>query len=151
MYASWHQGLFQASQTNERQFYVERNRHIDLMYAGIEPKYVPMGADGHEKGVDVSLAIDAMERAMEGKIDVAVLVTGDGDLTPLARALMKHGVRVGLFYFEYETDQRNSRVNRRLLAACNYALNVNSLSTNPQTAAIFAGLFRQPQESSVKS
>lgn len=145
VYASWHQGLFHSAQTSEKQFQIERNRHIDLVHAGIEPKYVPMPPNGQEKGVDVSLAIDAMERAMEGKIDVAVLVTGDGDLTPLVRALMKHGVRVGLLYFEYESSQRTSHVNRRLLDACNYALNVNQLEHTPQAAAIFKGLFRQPQ------
>lgn len=150
VYASWHQGLFPASQTNEKQFQVERNRHIDLMHAGIEPKYVPMAPNGHEKGVDVSLAIDAMERAMEGKIDVAVLVTGDGDLTPLTRSLMKHGVRVGVFYFEYDSNHRNSRVNGRLLTACNYSFNVNDLERDPRYAAVFKSLFRQPQAVAVK-
>lgn len=143
VYASWHQGLFPASQTNEKQFQVERNRHLDLMHAGIEPKYVPMAPNGHEKGVDVSLAIDAMERAIEGKMDVAVLVTGDGDLTPLTRSLMKHVVRV--VYFEYDSPHRNSRANNRLLAACNYSFNVNMLERDPRYATVFQSLFRQPQ------
>ncbi|GIV90495.1 MAG: NYN domain-containing protein [Chloroflexus sp.] len=150
VYASWHQGLFPASQTNEKQFFVERNRHLDLMHAGIEPKYVPMAPSGHEKGVDVSLAVDVMERVMEGKIDVAVLVTGDGDLTPLARTVMKHGVRVGVFYFEYDSPQRNSRVNGRLITACNYAFNVNDLERDPRYATVFKTLFRVPQVTAAK-
>ncbi|WP_298821688.1 NYN domain-containing protein [Chloroflexus sp.] len=150
VYASWHQGLFPPSQTNEKQFQVERNRHIDLMHAGIEPKYVPMSPNGHEKGVDVSLAIDGMERAIEGKIDVAVLVSGDGDLTPLTRSLMKHGVRVAVFYFEYDSSARNSRINGRLLNACNYSFNVNSLENDPRYAAVFQSLFRQPQAVAAK-
>ncbi len=151
VYASWHQGLFPSAKTNERQFQIERNRHIDLMHAGIEVKYIPMAPSGHEKGVDVSLAIDAMERAIEGKIDVAMLVTGDGDLVPLIRALMKHGIRVGVTYFKYDSPQRNSAVNGRLLTACNYYLNVNELETNPRAAAVFQSLFRQSKAEAVQA
>jgi len=150
VYASWHQGLFPSSQTTEKQFQVERNRHIDLMHAGIEVKYTPMAPNGHEKGVDVALAIDAMEKALEGKIDVAVLVSGDGDLVPLARALMKHGVRVGIFYFEYESPQRNSTANQRLLRACNYSFDVGSLANHPSTVEVFNSLFSRPPQATAE-
>jgi uncharacterized LabA/DUF88 family protein len=57
------------------------------MHAGVEPKFMPMPQSGHnEKGADVALAIDAMQIGLEGKIDIAVLVSGDGDFVPLARA-----------------------------------------------------------------
>jgi uncharacterized LabA/DUF88 family protein len=49
-----------------------------------------------EKGIDVALAVDALQVGLGGTIDIAVLVTGDGDFVPLVRALNKQGVRVPL-------------------------------------------------------
>jgi uncharacterized LabA/DUF88 family protein len=88
--------------------------------------------------------VDALQIGLEGKIDIAVLVTGDGDLVPLARALMKHGIRVAVVYFEYESERDKSFANERLLNACNYALNVNDLERDRKYQGIFRGLFRQP-------
>lgn len=146
VYAGWYQGLFGANQANERQLHTERNRHIDLMHAGVTPKYVPMSQTQGEKGVDVALAIDALQVGIEGKIDMAVLVTGDGDLVPLARALMKQGIRVAVAYFEYEGKRNQSFVNKRLVDACNYALNVNAMEKERRYQSLFRGLFRQPEK-----
>jgi uncharacterized LabA/DUF88 family protein len=44
--------------------------------------------------VDVLMAIDAMEFALEVKPDVVVLVTGDSDFAHLASALRRRGIRV---------------------------------------------------------
>ena len=97
VYAGWYQGLFTAKDATEDQLRKDRNLHHDLLHAGIEPKYFPMSqTEKKEKGVDVALALDAMHVGLEGYLDVAVLVSGDGDLVPLARALMKQGVRVGI-------------------------------------------------------
>ena len=71
-------------------YYHER----DLMHAGVEPRYLPMSQTQGEKGIDVALAVDALQVGLDGKIDIAVLVTGDGDFVPLVRALNKQGVRV---------------------------------------------------------
>lgn len=47
------------------------------------PKYLPTSQSGKsEMGSDVALAIDAMQVGLEGKIDIAVLVSGDGDFVP---------------------------------------------------------------------
>ena len=146
VYSSWFQGLSTSSQSNERQRRVERNRHIDLIHAGVEPKYVPMSQSQREKGVDILLAIDALQVGLEGKIDIAVLVTGDGDFVPLARALMKNGVRVAVVYFEYENDQHKSFINERLLRVSNYSLNVNELENDSKNEGAFHRLFRQPEK-----
>lgn len=150
VYASWHQGLFTSTQASNHHLKIERNRHTDLMHAGVEVKYVPMSQSQGEKGVDVSLAVDAMEVGMDGKIDVAVLVTGDGDFVPLVRTLMKHGIRIAAVYFEYEHKYKdktyNAFINKRLLDACNYALNINSLENNREYQGLFRGLFRQPEK-----
>ncbi len=142
VYAGWYQGLFTSSQADAHQLKIDRNRHIDLMYAGIEPKFVPMSKNQGEKGVDVALAVDAMQICMSEKIDIAVLVTGDGDFVPLVRSIMKYGVRVAAVYFEYKDAKRNSYINDRLLNVCNYSLNINSLDGNRNTPLSFKSLFK---------
>jgi len=147
VYAGWYQGLFTSTQSNDHQRRIERNRHLDLIHAGIEPKYVPMSQQGQgEKGVDISLAIDALQVGLEGKIDIAVLVTGDGDFVPLVRALMKNGVRVSTVYFDYKSDKHKSFANERLLSVSNYSLNMNEFEKDRKTQGVFRGLFRQPEK-----
>lgn len=87
---------------------VERNRHLDLVHAGVEARYSPTSSQG-EKGVDVALAVKATEVGSDGKMDVAALVTGDGDFVPLVRTLMKHGIRMVCIYFQYEHDHNGKK------------------------------------------
>jgi uncharacterized LabA/DUF88 family protein len=152
VYASWFQGLFHTSQSSDAQLRFERHLHHDLMHAGVDPKYLPMAQSGQgEKGVDVALAVDALQVGLEGKIDIAVLVTGDGDLVPLVRALMKHGIRVMAAYFQYEDRDHNSFINERLLAVCNYELNVNNLEMDKNFRAVFRSLFRKSESNTSAS
>ncbi len=144
--ASWHQGLFSANQADERQLYNDRNLHHDLIHAGVDPKFIPMSQSEHEKGVDVALAIDALQSALAHTIDLAVLVTGDGDFVPLTRALMKQGVRVAIMYFRYETEGGKGFANERLLAAANYRLDVNQLEVDGRHQGDFRGLFNNGQK-----
>jgi len=146
VYAAWFQGLFPSSTATEKQLRSDRNLYHDLMHAGIDPKYLPVSQSGQaEKGADVALAIDALQVGLEGKIDIAVLVSGDGDLVPLVRALMKQGIRVMAAYFQYEEAEYKSFINERLLAVCNYELNVNQLETDKNFKATFKSLFRKPE------
>jgi uncharacterized LabA/DUF88 family protein len=97
-----------------------------------------------EKGVDVALAVDALQVGLGQKIDVAVLVTGDGDFVPLVRALNKQGVRVLAAYFAFEKkDGGKSFVNERLLAAANYAVDIAALGSSKEHKQDFATLFRK--------
>jgi len=146
VYAGWYQGLHKSNEAKENQLRKDRNLHMDLVHVGINPKYVPMSQSQREKGVDVALAIDALQVGVDGKIDIAILVTGDGDLVPLARTLMKNGVRVGAIYFEYESNHNTSFINKRLANACNYTLNVNELENDRKYQSSFRGLFRQPNK-----
>src|SRR2546427_2863212 len=102
VYAAWHQGLFTSKDATFEQLKRDRRRHHDLMHAGVDPKYLPMSQTHGEKGVDVALAVDALQVGLGRMIDVAVLVTGDGDFVPLVRALNKQGVRVLAAYFAFE-------------------------------------------------
>jgi uncharacterized LabA/DUF88 family protein len=61
--------------------------------------------------------MDAIARAMEGTMDGAILVSGDGNLVPLARSPIQHGVRVGVFFVGDESPPRSRGVNQRLVTA----------------------------------
>lgn len=151
VYSSWFQGMFSASQADEKQLKTDRNLYQDLMHAGIEPKFSPMPQSGqNEKGADVSMAIDAIQIGLEGKIDIAVLVTGDGDFVPVARALMKQGIRIVVAYFEYADGEHKSFINERLLNVCNFSLNINEMEKDKDFKSIFKGLFRKPEETTNK-
>jgi len=152
VYSAWFQGMFSSRKAEPRQLKNERNLLHDLMHSGIEPKYMPMPlAGGGEKGSDVALAVDAMQIGLAGKVDIAVLVTGDADFVPLARALMKEGIRVMGAYFEYENNGHKSFINERLAKVCNYTLNINDAQRDRELKALFKGLFRRSDERRVQT
>lgn len=145
--ASWHQGLFTTSKATPKQLKFDRDRYHDLMHAGIDPKYLPMSVEHGEKGIDVALAVDALQTGLDGKIDIAVLVTGDGDFVPLVRSLNKQGVRVLAVYFEFETkDGKKSFINERLLTAVNYSVDIASLERSEDYKQSFLSLFIKQSE-----
>ncbi len=151
VYAAWFQGMFSSGQSDERRLKTDRNLDHDLMHAGIETRYSPMPQTGNaEKGSDVALAIDAMQVGLEGKIDIAVLVTGDGDFVPLVRALMKQGVRVMAAYFDYKEGEYKGFINERLKNVCNYTLSVIEMEKDKDFKATFKGLFRKPDEKKIE-
>jgi uncharacterized LabA/DUF88 family protein len=101
-----------------------------------------MSQSQREKGTDVALAVDALQVGLDGKIDIAVLVTGDGDFVPLVRALNKQGIRVLAAYFEF-TDARGKKsfINERLLNCCNYAVDISALDKSREFKSAFKSLF----------
>jgi uncharacterized LabA/DUF88 family protein len=85
-----------------------------------------------------------MQVGLDGKIDIAVLLTGDGDFVPLVRALNKQGVRVLGAYFEFKTrDGKKSFINDRLLSVVNYAVDINALETDKDYRQDFKSLFHK--------
>lgn len=150
VYAGWYQGLYHEKDATEKQLRQDRKRHIDMLHAGIEPKFMPMSETKGEKGIDIIMAMDALQIGLEDKIDIAVLVTGDGDFVPLTRALMKNGIRVMAAYFEYKDKNHHGFINERLLNACNYVLNINSLEQDKKYQASFKGLFRTREDMIIK-
>jgi uncharacterized LabA/DUF88 family protein len=147
VYGAWFQGMFGAGDAEEKQLRSDRNLYHDLMHAGIDPKFMPMPQSGaNEKGADVALAIDAMQVGLEGKVDIAVLVTGDADFVPLVRALMKQGIRVAAAYFEYHVGEHKSFINERLLNVVNYAMDVTEMERDKDFKAMFKGLFRRADD-----
>ena len=129
----------------EKQLRFERNLQHDMMHTGIELKCLPMSSANGEKGVDVALAVDALCLGLSGKVDVAVLVTGDGDFVPLARELFKNGVRVAAAYFSYKEREHCSYVSDRLLSTVNYHIDISGLEKDETQPLLFRSLFRQPE------
>ncbi len=144
VYASWHQGLFTVKNATDEQLKNDRNLYHDLMHAGIEPKYLPMSEQGEEKGIDVAMAVDALQIGLAGKIDIAVLVTGDGDFVPLVRALKKENIRVLAAFFDFKDNQgKPGFISERLLNSCNYNVNISKLENNKDYKSSFKNLFRR--------
>jgi len=106
-----------------------------------------MSQSQEEKGTDVALAVDALQTGLDEKIDVAVLVSGDGDFVPLVRSLNKQGIRVLAAYFDF-TDKsgRKSFINERLLNCCNYSVDTAALDKDREFKSSFKSLFRSPSE-----
>jgi len=147
VYASWHQGLFSAKQATEGQLRFDRNIYHDLLHAGVDAKYLPISETNVEKGVDVALAVDALQVGLDRKVDVVVLVSGDADFVPLVRTLNKQGIRVVATYFDYIDNRgRKSFINERLLNSCNYAVDIASLDKDHEFQNSFKGLFRTTDE-----
>jgi uncharacterized LabA/DUF88 family protein len=143
VHSVWYQGLSASNSADENRLKNDRKRHLDLMHAGIEMKFQPMSQSlpQCEKGVDVAMAIDIFEIGIEGTIDVAVLITGDGDFVPLVRALMKKGIGTVCAYFEYKENGKESFANKRLKEVCSHALNINEFEDDENKKHLFNSLF----------
>jgi len=76
---------------NEKAIIGERYFEDALTREGIDLHYLPLirgnNRELKEKGIDVSLALDAYKRAVSKSFDIFVLVAGDGDYLPLVREL----------------------------------------------------------------
>ncbi|MDE2737893.1 MAG: NYN domain-containing protein [Paracoccaceae bacterium] len=91
--AHYYRGRYPAEDTgkNSGRFLGERKFDDALMKARVTTHFRPMGinSDGRdlERGIDVLLTLDAYEAAISNKMDIIVLVTGDGDFVPLVERL----------------------------------------------------------------
>ncbi len=130
--AHYFRGRFSAIEAQERNA-LFRERQFDevLMREGIVSHFLPVYSGG-EKGIDVWLALEALELAMHKRFDVVVLVAGDGDYLPLVRKLNTLGTRVCVlgWDFEYRDTQGNIRQTKTaqsLLNEANYPILMNTL------------------------
>jgi uncharacterized LabA/DUF88 family protein len=89
VYSAFFQGLHKKTSATDDNLRKDRQTHLDLLHAGIEFKSLPMsdstGENGREreKGIDVYMAVETLLVGLGNKIDIAILVTGDGDFVPL--------------------------------------------------------------------
>ena len=123
-------GRLPALEANERQILLNERIFDDiLMREGIVTHYLPITRNG-EKGVDVSLALEALELTLFKKFNVVVLIASDGDYIPLVRKLNSLGTRVMVlgWDFEYTDDNgniRNTSTSNRLLNEAAYPLRMH--------------------------
>lgn len=126
---------YDASQRGELLFW---DRAFDdiLMAEGVTTHYMPVkvNSDGQkvEKGIDVWLALESYEVAILKKIDVVVLLAGDGDYVPLIRKLNTLGVKVMVLGWDVEYTNENStrivtRTSQELLEQASYPLSMHSI------------------------
>jgi len=94
---------------NEKAIVGERYFEDALTREGVNLHYLPLvrGAnnDLKEKGIDVSLSLDAYKKASAKTFDIFVLVAGDGDYLPLVRELQAIGgasIDVMLLSWDFE-------------------------------------------------
>jgi len=83
----------------------EEDFHEALSKQGFEVKTKPLQqfVGGHKKGDwDVGIAMDILR--LEPKIDVAVLVSGDGDFIPLVQYAQERGLRMEGIGFKASTS-----------------------------------------------
>ncbi|KAA9333481.1 NYN domain-containing protein [Hymenobacter busanensis] len=110
-----------------------------LMNMSIQTHYMPLKTrDGRlqEKGVDVWLALEALELSMTKHLDVVVLIAGDSDYVPLIKKLNTVGTRVMLLswdfkYTDFKGENRVTRPSQLLLETVNYAVAMNEVIDNP--------------------
>ncbi|MBQ9337659.1 MAG: NYN domain-containing protein [Lentisphaeria bacterium] len=123
-------GRLPALEANERQILLNERIFDDiLMREGIVTHYLPITRGG-EKGVDVSLALEALELTLFKKFNVVALIASDGDYIPLVRKLNSLGTRVMVlgWDFEYTDDNGNTRytsTSSRLLNEAAYPLRMH--------------------------
>jgi len=130
--AHYFRGRLSAQEAQERNtLYRERLFDEVLMREGIVAHYLP-ATPGGEKGIDVWLALEALEMAIHKRFDVVVLIAGDGDYLPLVRKLNTIGARVCILGWDFEyTDRhgnlRQTKTAQTILNEANYPILMNTL------------------------
>ena len=114
--AHYFRGRLNAADAAARGSQLYHDRVFDdiLMSEGVHTHYLPLRniyGRKEERGTDVWLSLEVFEMALQGKIDIAVLVVADTDYVPLVRKLIAMGVRVMLISWEFEyTNDEGTRI-----------------------------------------
>ncbi len=110
--AHYFRGRLVAQEADERQVLLQERLFDDvLMREGIVTHYLPIGRQG-EKGIDVWLALEALELATMKHFDVLALIAGDSDYVPLIRKLNNIGTRVMILGWDFEFEDNNGMLRR---------------------------------------
>jgi uncharacterized LabA/DUF88 family protein len=99
---------------NEKAIVGERFFEDALTKEGVNLHYLPLirGANNElkEKGIDVSLALDAYKKATSKAFDILVLIAGDGDYLPLVRELQTISVPIDVMLLSWDFECANGDV-----------------------------------------
>jgi len=148
---------------NEKAIVGERYFEDALTKEGVNLHYLPLirGANNElkEKGIDVSLSLDAYKKAAAKTFDIFVLIAGDGDYLPLVRELQAMGgvpIDVMLLSWDFECSNGDvTMTSQDLLEEVKYPLQMASViddRLNLKNPAI-TGLFelRQPESANIQA
>ncbi|NVK75247.1 MAG: NYN domain-containing protein [Oceanospirillaceae bacterium] len=113
-------GRLTASEANEKgnQLYFDRVFEDVLAYEGVTSHYSPIRGNVNtrsaDKGLNLMLALEAYEIALQKNLDILVLIGADGDYTPLVKKLHTLGTRVVLasWDFEFTNDEGKTLTTR---------------------------------------
>ena len=116
-----------------------------LSRIGVTTHYLPLkksGSSEMEKGIDVWLALEALEQSYYKHYDFVVLLAGDGDYLPLLRKLNAFGIRVMLLYWEfgYEDDKGENQwtsASNALKNEATYPMDMAEVCDNPEGDILF--------------
>ncbi|MBN2694207.1 NYN domain-containing protein [bacterium] len=138
--AHYFRGRMSAKEALEKTNLLYFDRVFDdiLMSEGVTTHYLPVKVNNgkkEEKGIDVWLALEALETTYHKRFDVVVLVACDGDFVPLIRKLNSLGTKVMLLSWDFEyTDELNVRKTTRtaqdLLETVTYPVAMHELINN---------------------
>jgi uncharacterized LabA/DUF88 family protein/cold shock CspA family protein len=112
--AHYFRGRMSAYEASQRgnQLYNDRLFDDVLMSEGVVTHYLPLRTRAgrkEEKGIDVWLALEALELSYMKKYDVLVLITSDGDFVPLIRKVNTIGTRVMVLSWDFEYTDDTGR------------------------------------------
>jgi uncharacterized LabA/DUF88 family protein/cold shock CspA family protein len=121
-----------------------RERHFDdfLARENISTHYWPLKQKSsgffEEKGIDVWLALEAYDLAVQKKCDVIILVVNDGDYVPLVRKIQALGIQVFLLYWEFSylalnNEERQTKVSRQLSLSAAHAISMCEMINDNKT------------------
>ena len=136
---------------NEKAMLGERYFEDALTKEGVNLHFLPLirglNNDYKEKGVDVSLALDAYKKAAAKAFDIFVLIAGDGDYLPLVRELQtmnSASIDVMLVSWDFEcTNGDITMASQDLLEEVKYPVQMANIiddrlnTKNPIVMALF--------------
>ncbi len=138
--AHYFRGRLSAHEANQRGDMLYWDRLFDdiLMSAGVMTHYLPLkvvNGRREERGIDVWLALEAYELAIQKKLDVVALIASDGDYVTLARKLHALGTRVLLLSWDFDFladngKQMVTRTSQDLMEEVTYPLSMHELIDN---------------------
>jgi cold shock CspA family protein/uncharacterized LabA/DUF88 family protein len=155
--AHYFRGRISAWEAKENnKLFAERQFDDILMNEGVTTHYLPLRTrkgKREEKGIDVWLALEALELAMYKRYNVMVLITSDGDYVPLIRKLNAMGTKVMLLSWDFEFvdengEVRETRTSQELLEEATYPVAMHDLieSRTSKNDPMIASLFLPPQD-----
>jgi len=160
--AHYFRGRMSAYDASQRgnQLYNDRLFDDVLMTEGVVTHYLPLrnrAGRKEEKGIDVWLALEALELVWMKRYDVMVLITSDGDFVPLIRKVNSLGTRIMVLSWDFEyTDDTGreiiTRTSQDLLEEVTYPVAMHEIIDYPVKGAehLIGQLFVN-QESAPKS